>query len=313
MNHDKLERRVLQAKKMLLGTKENMGLFQHLMLLTLSIGLCYVFISPLLTMLSMGLQDGKDLNNPLVSWFPTKLYLGNFERAWVVMGGWNTVFSSGGMFLLIAAVQTFSSAVIAYGFAKSDFPGRTLLFGLMVATFVIPDQVTFMPRYLMFKEYGMLRTYLPLLLPAAFGNGIRNTVFILIFYQFFRMLPKALDEAAMVDGAGYLRVFFTVSMPLAMPAIVVVFIFSFVWHWNETFLTDLYFGNAINTMPLLLERFTDNYTKIFPPNVRNPMAVLNEGIRMAATLITVLPLLAMYAIVERKLVESLDRTGITGE
>lgn len=313
MNRMVSERTLARAKQVLLGTKEKTGLLQHLVLFILTIGLCYVFISPLLTMLSMGLKDGKDLNNPLVNWFPTKLYLGNYERAWAVMGGWNTVLSSGAMFLLIAAVQTFSSAVIAYGFAKSEFPGRKLLFVLMIATFVIPDQVTFMPRYLMFREYGMLRTYLPLLLPAALGNGIRNAIFILIFYQFFHMMPKALDEAAMVDGAGYLRVFITVSIPLAVPAIVVVFIFSFVWHWNETFLTDLYFGNAIGTMPLLLERFTDNYTKIFPPNVDNPMAVLNEGIRMAATLITVLPLLAIYILVERKLIESLDRTGITGE
>ena len=157
------ERNKVKMKRILLGNKEQVGVVQHIVLFILTIGLCYVFVSPLLTMLSMGLKDGKDLNNPLVNWFPTKLYLGNFERAWVVMGGWGTVTSSGLMFLLIAAVQTFSSAVIAYGFAKTEFPGRKILLALMIATFIIPDQVTFMHRYLLFREDGMLRTYVPLL------------------------------------------------------------------------------------------------------------------------------------------------------
>ena len=300
-------------RRTLLGSGEQRGLLGRVVIFALTVSLCFVFLYPLLTMLSMALKDGKDLNNPLVNWFPTKLYTGNFARAWVVMGGFRTIFTSTLMFLLIAAVQTFASMLIAYGFTKFQFPGRGILFALMVATFIIPDHVTFMPRYLLFKEYGMLRTYLPFLLPAATGSGIRGAIFILIFRQFFRMAPKALDEAAMVDGAGFVRMFFTINLPLVIPAIVVVFVFSFVWHWNETYLADLYFGNAIATMPLLLERFTDNYTKIFPPQTTNPQAALNEGIRMAATFITILPLMLAYAIVERKLIASLDRAGITGE
>ena len=300
-------------RKTLLGSGEQRGLIARLVLFALTVSISFVFLYPLLTMLSMALKDGKDLNNPLVNWFPTKLYTGNFQRAWVVMGGFRTILTSTLMFLLIAAVQTFASMLIAYGFTKFQFPGRGLLFALMVATFIIPDHVTFMPRYLLFKEYGMLRTYWPFLLPAATGNGIRGAIFILIFRQFFRMAPKALDEAAMVDGAGYLRMFFKINLPLVIPAIVVTFVFSFVWHWNETYLADLYFGNAIATMPLLLERFTDNYTKIFPPQTTNPQAALNEGIRMAATFITILPLILAYTLVERKLIASLDRAGITGE
>jgi len=302
-----------KLRRIILGSGEQRGLLSRAVLFVLTVSICFVFLYPLFTMLSMGLKDGKDLNNPLVNWFPTKLFTGNFERAWVVMGGFNTIVSSTFMFLLISVAQTFASMFIAYGFTKFQFPGKKLCFALMVATFIIPDHVTFMPRYLLFKEYGMLRTYLPFLLPAATGSGIRGAIFILIFRQFFSMAPKALDEAAMVDGAGYLRMFFTINLPLVIPAIVVVFVFSFVWHWNETYLADLYFGNAINTMPLLLERFTDNYTKIFPPQTTNPQAALNEGIRMAATFLTILPLLLAYVLVERKLIASLDRAGITGE
>jgi multiple sugar transport system permease protein len=216
--------------------------------------------------------------------------------------------------LLIAFAQTLSSALIAYGFAKFKFPLSKLLLILMIATFIIPEQVTLMPRYMLFKNYGMLNTILPFLLPSLTGQGIKSAIFILIFYRFFRMAPKAMDEAAMVDGAGFFRVFAVINIPPAIPGAVVVFIFSFVWHWNETYLSDLYFGTTIKTMPLLLQRFTEYFMKMFPVSAtQNPMLRMNEGIRMAATIICIIPLILLYFAIERKLIESIDKTGITGE
>ena len=274
----------------------------------------FIFLYPIFIMTAESAKDIYDLVNPLVKWFPTKIYVTNFTRAWSVLGGLKTLLSSGAYMLLVAICQTASSAAIGYGFAKYDFRMKKPLFLLMVATFIIPDQVTFMPNYLMYKSFGMLKTIMPFLLPAIFGQGIKNAIFILIFYQFFRMLPKALDEAAEIDGAGNFRIFAGINLPLAVPAIVVIFIFSFVWHWNETYLADLYFEDAIRTFPLALANFTEYFQKMFPvddPN--NPLLRMNEGVRMAGTLISILPLLVMYIFVEPKLVESLDRAGITGE
>jgi multiple sugar transport system permease protein len=304
----------LKLKKLLLGSKEKSGLLTQGGLYMMLIGVGFVFLYPILVMMATALKDAYDLINPLVEWIPTKLYLENFQRAWVVLGGTRTVASSTAYMLLIACAQTVSSALIAYGFAKFKFPLRNLLFILMIVTFIIPEQVTLMPRYMMFKSYGMLKTILPFLLPSMTGQGIKSAIFILIFYRFFRMAPKAMDEAAMVDGAGFLRIFARINVPLALPGAVVVFIFSFVWHWNETYLSDLYFGTAIKTMPLLLERFTEYYTKMFPVSpAQNPLLRMNEGIRMAATVICIVPLVLLYFVVERKLIESIDRAGITGE
>ena len=218
---------------------------------------------------------------------------------------------SSGYMLLVAVCQTVSSAFIGYGFAKFDFKLNKPLFLLMICTFILPDQVTFMPKYLMFKSFGMLKTIMPFLLPALFGQGIKNAIF---YYQFFRMIPKALDEAAEIDGAGFFRIFAGIHLPLAVPATVVVFIFSFVWHWNESYLADLYFEDAIRTFPLALTKFTEYFQKLYPvEDAGNPLLRMNEGVRMAGTLLCIIPLVILYLFVEPKLVESLDRAGITGE
>lgn len=277
-------------------------------------GVGFVYVFPILVMLTSSTKDVYDLINPLVEWVPTKIHTDNFVRAWAVLGGHSVFLSTTGYMLLIAFGQTFSSALIGYGFAKFDFPFKRIVFILMIVTFIIPDQVTFMPRYLMFRSYDMLRTIFPLLIPALLGQGIKNAIFILIFYQFFKRTPVALDEAAEVDGAGFIRIFYTINLPSALPGIIVVFIFSFVWHWNETYLADLYFEMAIRTPLLILERFTEYFARMFPvSNIENPMLRMNEGLRMAATLICILPLIILYVLVEPKLIESIDRSGITGE
>lgn len=304
---------VNKVKRYLIIAKKQ-GLIFRITMYLLMIGIGFVFIYPLLIMLAESMKDVYDIVNPLVKWIPTKIYFNNFIRAWNVLGGFEVLLTSSFYMLLIAACQTISSALIGYGFAKFNFKFKRVLFFLVICTFIIPDQVTFMPKYLLFKSYGMLRTIFPFLVPALFGQGIRNTIFILIFYQFFKMLPKSLDEAAQIDGAGFIKIFAGINLPLAIPAIVVVFVFSFVWHWNETYLADLYFETAIRTFPLTLQRFTEYFAKLYPVSEStNPLLRLNESVRMAGTLLCIVPLVILYAFLERYLIESLDKVGITGE
>lgn len=302
------------VKSWIFGNQQKSSIPMLSIFYLLLIGIGFVYLFPILVMLTSSTQDVYDLINPLVEWIPTKVHIDNFVRAWSVLGGLDIFVSTTAYMLVIAFGQTFSSALIGYGFAKFDFPFKKLVFVLMVVTFIIPDQVTFMPRYLMFRSYEMLRTIYPMLIPALLGQGIKNAIFILIFYQFFKRTPVALDEAAEVDGAGFLRIFYNINLPSAIPGIIVVFVFSFVWHWNETYLAGLYFEMAIRTPLLILERFTENFARMFPvSNIENPMLRMNEGLRMAATLICILPLIVLYILVEPKLIESIDRSGITGE
>ncbi len=171
------------------------------------------------------------------------------------------------------------------------------------------------PRYVFFNELGLLGSIHSFLLPALLGQGINSAIFILIFFQFFRMLPESLEEAAQIDGAGHLRIFITIALPMAAPAIIISFLFSLVWYWNETGLASIYFGNHLTTLPLELQKFTATYEQMYASNSSGEGggSFINEGIRMAGTMMTILPLLLVYLVTQRWFVEGVDRSGIAGE
>jgi multiple sugar transport system permease protein len=126
------------------------------------------------------------------------------------------------------------------------------------------------------------------------------------------MIPNALEEAAQLDGAGYVRVFTTIAIPMAVPAIIISFLFSFVWYWNETYLASLYFGNELTTLPLQLKKFVATYQQLYA-NEETTGQSINEAINMAGTVLTILPLLVVYFLTQKWFVEGIDRSGITGE
>lgn len=280
-------------------------------LLLLIIGFAYLY--PLFFMISTSFMDMDDLVNPTVQWIPTKLYLNNFKIAANVLNVGDSLINSIIMAGVPAILQTISSALIGYAFARFEFPLKKLWLGLLLFTFLLPVQVTLIPKYIMFSNYSMINTPLTSFLPALFGQGIRSTIFILIFYQFFSSYPKSIDEAAQIDGANHLTIFLRIAIPMSVPAIVVSILFSFVWYWNETYLSSLFFGNSIQTLPMRLQSFVDAYSRMYPVSDASLANRLNEGIRMAATLITIVPLILLYLLLQKQFVESVDRTGITGE
>ena len=307
-----------KIRKGLFGNAERQGLLTRLLLYALLFSVGFVYVYPILKMLSASLMDPFDAVNPLVDWIPTKLNVNNYIKAFKTLGGTGTLFVTVGVMMLIALAQTLSSAVIAYGFAKFKFRGRNIFFVLMIATFILPNQVTFLPNYVMFKNYGMLHTIMPFLIPSLLGQGVRHAMFILIFYQFYRMSPKALDEAAAIDGAGIVKTFLSINLRMAEPAIMVVYVFSFVWNWNETYLAGSYFGDSIRTLPLALEGFKLRFQQLFPSNFQGTNittldTLFSQGIQMAGTILSIAPLILMYVLIERRLIESIDHTGITGE
>lgn len=276
--------------------------------------LAFVFVYPIVFMVSYSLMDAADLVNPLVRWIPTKFYLGNFKDAIRVLDYPRSLLQTLVVTLLPATLQTISASVVGYGLSRFRFPGRKVLFGLVLATFVIPPQVTMIPQFLMFKDLRLLGTIWSLVLPAGLSQGIRSAIFVLIFYQFFNMFPKSLEEAARIDGASVLRTFTSIVAPSAAPAYLVSFLFSLVWYWNDTVVTGLYLGERWTTLPLQLMRFEETFRRVYPyvPGALGGKT-LNEAIVMAGTLLSVLPLLLIYYIAQDWFVESVDRTGITGE
>lgn len=321
-----IERCKNPLKKILLGTKSKNGLLLQLVIYTMLISLGFIYLYPLLHMLVTSFMPLNDLLDESIRWIPTQLSLDNYKEAFRVMKFGKTIGTTIIVAVLPALCQIAACALAGYGFARFKFKGKAFFMVLVLLTFIIPQHVLMVPTYLMFTDYKMIGSMDVLVFPALLGQGLKSAIFVLIFTQFFKQTPVSLDEAARVDGAGDLRVFLTVAVPLAVPAFIVSLLFSFVWYWNETYFTSLYLGganignkNAISTLVMELGKFEDSYKKYIQAasgswgSIHSVESIANEAIRMAGTMITILPLLVVYFALQRYFVESIERTGITGE
>ena len=305
-----------KAKKFVFGTREKQGVGKQIVLYGLLICIGFVYLYPMLYMISTSFMNQEDLLDSSVKWLPSSLYFQNYLDAGRSMNFW----SSFGKGILIAGLPTlcnvFICMVIGYGFARYNFRGKKIMMAVLIFSYILPNQVTMIPTYVLYNDMGILGTLWTFIMPAVFGNGLNAPIFILIFYQFFKQIPKVLMEAAAIDGAGHFKAFFRIAIPSAIPAIITVVLFSFVWYWNESYLTEMYVqGLASKSIWTNLVVQLKNFDTAFQSKAATgDMATnLNESVRMAATALSILPLLVMYLILQKQFVESIDRAGITGE
>ncbi|MCB9453565.1 MAG: carbohydrate ABC transporter permease [Anaerolineaceae bacterium] len=309
LHHPLVER----VRDFLFGNRVHRGLTFNVALYALLIAIGFVYLQPLLFMFITSIKNSSDLLNPMVQWVPTELYLGNYIKGFRVLDYPNTLMASIAMSVIPSLIQTAVASVVGYGLARYRFRGKSLVFLLLLATFLIPPQNTVIPQMLTYRDLRLLGSPLALILPALLGQGYRSAIFILIFYQTYASFPKVLEESARLDGASDLRIFFTIAVPSALPAYIVSFIFSTVWYWNETFFTVIFLEGGVTTLPMQLSKFTQAYENLYPPGTVNIFDRLNEAIKMSGTFLNILPLLVMYFVLQRWFVESVEMTGITGE
>lgn len=302
-----------RVKNFFFGDRTSYGLIFTILLYTLLIAIGFVYLYPLLFMFVTSMKSPDDLLNPMVQWIPSQLYWGNYEKAFRVLDYVNTLRSSILISLLPSLIQTAVCSLVGYGLARYRFWGKNLIFILILATFIIPAQNTVIPQMLRYRSMGLLGNIYALLLPAMMGQGYKSAIFILIFYQTFLSLPKVLEEAARLDGASDLKIFLQIALPAAIPSFIISIIFSTVWYWNETFLTVIYLEGGIQSLPMQLSKFVQAYENLYPPGTVNIFDRLNEAVKLSGTFLNILPLLLMYFVMQKWFVESIDRTGITGE
>ncbi len=305
-------------KKWFFGSKDTQGVGKVAAIYGLLICIGFVYLYPLLYMIAKSLMQRADLLDSSVNWIPSTLYIKNYIDAFTSMDFVRTLWQS----VVIAGLPTLLNmvmcAIIGYGFARYEFPLKKVMLGILIFSFIIPPQITMMPNYLLYNDLKILDSINAFLLPAFLGQGIKAQLYILIFFQFFRQIPQALIEAAKIDGCGHFKTFVKIAVPSAAPAILVVFLFSLVWYWNESYLTQLYVCGVLgdsywNTLMVALKGFNDSYTQAGGSVTGEAMGSLNEGIKMAATMLSILPVLLLYFVLQKQFVESVDRTGITGE
>lgn len=298
------------------GTKEKEGAGKQIVVYGLLICIGFVYLYPILYMFSTSFMNRDDLLDSSVKWIPSTLFVQNYIDAGKSMNFWASLLKG----IVIAGLPTLCNVavcmVVGYGFARFEFKGKKILMALLIFSYILPSQVTMIPTYVLYNKMKLVGTLWSFVLPALFGNGLNSAIFILIFYQFFRQVPKVLIEAAQIDGAGYFKSFIKIAIPSAGPAILTVFLFSFVWYWNESYLTSLYVqGLSANSFWVNLVVQLSSFDTSFETMAQTGDAAtnLNECVRMAATSLSILPLLIMYLFLQKHFVESIDRTGITGE
>ncbi|MCU0484957.1 MAG: carbohydrate ABC transporter permease [Anaerolineales bacterium] len=300
-------------KVILLGSRTSYGLVFNVLLYLMLIAIGFVYLYPLLFMFVTSMKSPSDLLNPMVQWVPTEFYLGNYTKAFRVLDYVNTLAASALISVVPSVIQAAVCSLVGYGLARYRFRGKNLLFVLILATFIIPAQNTVIPQMLTYKDMGLLGSVWSMILPAMLGQGYKSAIFILIFYQTFQSLPKVLEEAARLDGASDLKIFLQIALPAAIPSFIISIIFSTVWYWNETYLTVIFLEGGIQTLPMQLSKFVQAYENLYPPGMVNIFDRLNEAVKLSGTFLNILPLLLMYFVMQKWFVESVERTGITGE
>ena len=298
------------------GTKERDGLGKQIVVYGLLICIGFIYLYPILYMFSTSFMNRDDLLDSSIKWLPNTLHIQNYIVAAKSMDFWTSLFKGFTIAILPTICNVIICMFIGYGFANFKFKGKTLFMGILIFSYILPRQVTMIPTFVLYSKFKIVGTLWSFILPAMFGNGLNAPIFILIFYQFFKKVPKVLIEAAKIDGAGYFKSFVRIAIPSAGPAILTVFLFSFVWYWNESYLTELYVQglgtkSIWTNLVIQIKNFDYGFETMQP--VGDTATNLNESVRMAATAISILPLLIMYFILQRYFVESIDRAGITGE
>ncbi len=301
-----------RLRKILFGMKFTDGLFYKVSVYALLISLSYIYLYPVLYMVTGSFMTMEDIIDVAVQWIPSSLNFVNYQIVFSEIGYFSTLFDAVYLAIVPAISATVSAALVGYGFAKFDFPFKKLLFILMIMTFIVPPQITMLPMFRMFSQYNLLGSIRAFVYPAILSNGLNAAIFILIFFQFFRMVPKSLIESAELDGANAFTIFIRIIIPLAVPSIIIVFLFSFVWYYNETYLSGLYLrGSDLLSLPLRIDQYISNFTSIYPEG--SPARERMQAVKLAGNVLTLLPLLTLYFFTQRYFVESIDRTGITGE
>lgn len=314
-------------------TKFGLGIVRYALL----IGLGFLILSPIFSMISTTLKHPRELGSPVSVWIPATISNEHAVMAYETLNYAKTLPYTFLTISLQALLQIFSAALAGYSFARLPFKGQKFLFAGVILTIIVPAQAISLPQYLNFRFFdifgiveavrgnslNLLGSPIGLYMLAFFGQGLKSGLYIYIFRQGFRSLPRELEESAFVDGSGYIRTFFTIVLPNLSATILTVGVLAFVWNWNDHYFVNLFGVGQQN----LMVRFTSASSKMdqtlqttsralpaigdnFELLLKNPL--YQQAVADAMSLLVVLPLIIGYLLVQNRFVQSAERSGIVG-
>lgn len=261
----------------------------------------FVMLYPLLWMVASSFKESNTIFPTANSLWPASFTLENYSNGWK---GFSNVsfarFFGNSLFISVVATigTVFSSVLVAYGLARCRFRGRKLLFGVVLATMMMPGQILMIPQYLWYNQLNWVGTYLPLIVPFCFAT---QGFFIYLVYNFIDGIPRELDEAAKIDGCSYYGIFARIILPLVVPAMITVTIFSFIWRWDDFLSALLYINDsAMYPASLALKLFSD------------PSSGSDYGAMFAMSGLSLVPVLLIFIFLQKYLVEGISTSGLKG-
>ena len=290
--------------------------------------LAYQLLYPVLYMVSASVKAPIDSYDPGVIWIPKHFSATGFTDAFKTMKYLDALVRSLGIGLGCALLDVASCALAGYGFARCKFPLKNVFFVCVILTLIVPTQTIILPYYMnmrYFDPLGMMTLFskitgsetminlignnLAFFIPSALGAGIRSGLYIYIFRQFFEGMSAALEESAYVDGSGPLRTFTHIMLPNAKNAIITVFLFSFVWHFNDYYLSKQLMGTSERTLIVALSSLRMDLAAVIGGQTEfDPIRVQTRI--QAGCLLVILPMFLLYIVSQRKLADSIEHIGI---
>lgn len=286
-------------------------------------GICFVILYPLFTKIMFGVMDVADVYDGTIKYIPKHFTTDHLREAMKILEFPGSLYNTLIIVSLVSLIHVASGTLVAYGFARYQFRGQNFLFALLLFAMVIPPDLLMIPYYLMFRNFDfwglgsllfgeglqLTDTVWPLALLGMTCTGLKNGLYVFIMRQHFRGIPRELEEAAYVDGAGVLRTLVSIILPSATSMLVTVFLFSFVWQWLDATFTPVLCAN-MSILPSTLS------------SLSNPLIFLNDSggnawltaslVKNAGVILAIFPLLLLYLIMQKFFVQSVERSGIVG-
>ncbi len=286
-----IPRSLAQAERRRRGLPENLR--KHLILSLFLI----VMVYPLLWMVVSAFKPGHlVLTEPGL--IPSEVTLDNFSEGWNALTQPFSVYMLNSFLISIGSIigNLVSCSLAAYALARLQFKGRRFYFAVNLAAVMLPFHVLVIPQYVFFSEIGLVNTYYPLLVPKFLAT---DAFFVFLMVQFIRTIPRDLDRAAALDGAGFFRTFWDIILPLMRPALVTTTIFTFIWTWNDFFVPLIYLTSPdMYTVPLALNSMVDSETQ------------QGVGRLFAMSLVSLAPILVVFTVAQRYLIRGIATTGL---
>lgn len=279
--------------------KQSVGMqrFRKFLWYFVAIAGSFIMLLPFFWMISTSLKVENDIFSVPIKWFPSEITFDNFVRAFEVVPIFkymkNTLVIAGGKII----GEVFVSALVAYGFSRFKFKGRNFLFMVLLATMMLPYEVTMIPTFIVWSELGLVDSYVPLILPAYFGSAS----FIFFLKMYFETFPVSYEESALLDGAKYHQIFTKIFLPLSKPALVTIALWAFMGTWNDL-LGQLIYINSTDklTIQLGLASFSSMTGEVL------------WGPLMAASFVALVPIIALLLYAQKYFVEGVKMSGIKG-